>query len=107
MAAGYGRCMPRPSSRHLLPTTTLGRIGSATALAGLLVVLALIVTDALQAGPDQRPGFWIGWLVITASGVLLIAALRRGERALAAYLALLPFGLFLLLLLFEMSGLIE
>jgi len=99
--------MSQPASRRVLPTTGLGRAGALAALLGLLAVVALVVTDVLQAGPDERPGFWIGWLAITASGVLLLVALRRGERALLAYVALIPFGLFLLLLLMELTGLME
>ena len=75
---------------------------------GLVAVLvALIVAGARQTGPDERPGFWGAWLLIAISGVLLLAALRRGERALLAYAALVPFALFLLLLLMELTGLME
>lgn len=99
--------MVEPAPRRVLPTTGLGWVGAVTALVGLLAVVALIVTDVLQTGPDERPGFWMGWLLITASGVLLLIALRRGERAILAYVALVPFGLFLLLLLMELTGLME
>jgi hypothetical protein len=99
--------MSRPMQRRLVPATGLGRAGSVVALLGVAVLAALIVAGARQTGPDERPGFWGAWLLIAISGVLLLAALRRGERALLAYAALVPFALFLLLLLMELTGLME
>lgn len=95
------------SHRSVLPTTALGWAGVGVALLGLLALVALLMVDQAQTGPDERPGFWIAWLAITVGGVLTLIALRRGERAILAFVALVPFALFLLLLLMELTGLME
>lgn len=99
--------MATPAPRRLLPATGLGWAGVVVALVGTAALVAMLVAAALQTGPDERPGFWIAWLGITAGGVLLLAAVWRGERALLAFVALVPFGLFLVLLLMELTGLME
>ncbi len=95
------------ASRPVLPATGLGWAGVVVALLGLVSLVALIAVDALQTGPDERPGFWIAWLGITAGAVLIVGAVARGERALLAFVALIPFALFLVLLLMELTGLME
>ncbi len=95
------------ASRPVFPATGLGWAGVVVALAGLAAFVALIAVDALQAGPDERPGFWVAWLAITAGAALIFGALARGERALLAFVALVPFALFVVLLLMELTGLME
>ena len=95
------------ASRPVLPATGRGWAGAVVALVGLAVLVALMVVDALRVGPDERPGFWIAWVAITAGALLLLGALARGERALLALLALVPFALFVVLVLMELTGLME
>lgn len=99
--------MATPAPRSLLPASGLGWAGVIVALAGTAALVAMLIADALQTGPDERPGFWIAWLGITAGGVLLLAAVWRGERAILVFVALVPFALFLILLLMELTGLME
>ena len=93
--------------RPFLPATGLGWAGVVVALLGLA---ALVVLISLDRGPDTPagvPGLWVAWLGITVGAAILFVALRRGERSLLALIALVPFALFVILLLMELTGLME
>lgn len=106
---GYGVRVDAPvaRSRSFVPITGIGRAGAAVALLGLASLVAMIAADRGPDTPSWVPSLWWGWLAITAGGVLTLIALRRGERAVLSFVALVPFALFLILLLMELTGLME
>ena len=108
-ARGYGSRVDAPAarSRSLVPITGIGRAGAVVVLLGLASRVAMIAADRGPDTPSWVPSLWWGWLAITAGGVLTLIALRRGERAVVSFAALVPFALFLILLLMELTGLME
>ena len=93
------------------PTTAAGRRGVVLVAAGVAAyVLFVVANDALQGlGSPWRVLALLGSQVILLGGgaICAVAVARRGERALAVYLALVPVALMLLLILAEVSGLME
>lgn len=95
--------------RALVPTTRLGIAGALLAALSVAVAIAVIVADATRSGPDPdlRLGWSAVWLIVVASGILTGVALGRGERAVLAWIALVPTALFAVLLVMELVGLME
>ena len=92
--------------RHrVLPTTRSGTIGALlTAIAFVLLVI-LIATNSRDQGVNPLA---FTWLLILLSGLVgLFAIVRRGERSIISFVALLPFVLLALLLFMEATGLME
>jgi hypothetical protein len=93
------------------PTTTTGRRGVALVAAGVAAyVLFVVLNDALQGlGSPWRVLALLGSQLILLGGgaYCAVAVARHGERALAVYVALVPVVLMLLLILAEVSGLME
>jgi hypothetical protein len=79
----------RSPSKHrrrvvVLPTTALGKWAIASAVASVVLLLSWTVAGRVGGIPGLALGL--------AGGVLaLVAILRRGERALIVFAALLPF----------------
>lgn len=91
--------------RALLPMTRSGRIGAI--LAGVAVVVFVLVV-ALNSPDTGRNPFAITWVIVVVSGVVeLFAILRRGERSVVGFVALLPFAFLVVLLMMEATGLME
>lgn len=78
--------VPATSPRRLaiLPTTRLGRWAVGLAAANVVLVLGWRLMGPLGA----FPGFVFG---LAGGVVALVAILRRGERAIAVFAALVPF----------------
>ena len=91
--------------RALLPTTRSGAVG---ALLAAFSVVAFAAASAHTTPTIGRDLFAVTWLIVLASGVVeLFAILRRRERSLVGFAALLPLGLLLVLLVMEATGLME
>ena len=91
-----------------MPTTPSGRRGLVVTVAGVIAyVLFILVSDALGS-PWRVLALLASQLVLLAGGALcLIAIARRGERAPAVYVALIPSILMALAIVAEVTGLIE
>ena len=91
---------------RILPATPLGWAASAIAAVGLVAyAIAMALVDEV-ASPVYAWGAPVAAMVVGA--VLAgIAILRRGDRAILAYAALVPGAFFLVLLLAEAVGLLE
>ncbi len=91
----------------ILPVTTLARVGLVIdAIAILIYVGVLVVVDSL--GDARAMSLGPPLLAMAVGSVLsLIAILRQGERALLAWLALVPGVLVVLALIAELTGLME
>ena len=95
----------------ILPTTQLGRRGLAVTAVGLAAWIAfLIANDALDGlGSPWRLLALAGsqLLLLGGGAACVIAVACRGERALLVLVALVPVALMALLIVAEVSGLIE
>lgn len=91
---------------RILPATLLGRVAVALAAIGLVAYAVAIAYVDDVASPVYAWGAPVAAMVVGA--VLAgIAILRRGDRAILAYAALVPGAFFLVLLLAEAVGLLE
>lgn len=99
--------MQAPARRPVLPVTGLGWAGVLVALLGLASLVVMISLDRGPDTPSYVPSLWVAWLAITVGAAIILVALKRGERALLALVALVPFALFVVLLLMELTGLME
>ena len=76
-------------------------------LAGIafVILVILIATDSRDQGVNPLAFTWV--LILLSGLVGLFAILRRGERSIVSYVALLPFALLAVLLFMEATGLME
>jgi hypothetical protein len=90
----------------MLPGTPIGRAGLVLAVVGLAAyAVALPFVDAVSA-PVLLWGLPVAATVVGAV-LAAIAVIRRGDRGVLAYAAIVPGAFFLLLLLAEAVGLME
>jgi len=91
--------------RAVLPTT---RSGMAGAVLAAVAVVAFVLVTALNSPETGRNPFAITWVIVLVSGAVeLFAILRRHERSLVGFVALVPFAFLLVLLVMEATGLME
>ena len=94
-----------------MPTTSLGRLGAMLTGLGLAGwILFVVVNDALQGlgSPWRLLALLLSQVALVGGGVLCaVAVARRGERAPLVYAALVPAALMVLLILAEVTGLME
>jgi len=94
-----------------LPSTPLGRAGLVLAVVGLVAYAILLAVNEAQEGLGNLGrllGLGLPILAMVVGAVLAaIAVVRRGDRAILAYAAIVPGGFFLLLVLAEAVGLME
>lgn len=91
--------------RAVLPTTRMGVIGAVLTGIAFVILVILIATDSRDQGVNPLA---FTWLLILLSGLVgLFAIVRRGERSIISFVALLPFVLLALLLFMEATGLME
>ena len=100
--------MGLPRRITLAPTATLARRGVALAVVATAVFL---LAALLGMTPLDWPGRILGSLLAAAGvgGALcaLVAILRRGERSVAAFLMVFPYGPIATLFLMEFTRLME
>lgn len=87
----------------VLPQTRLGSVGLGFAAFAVAVAIYLIATET--GGPTAWSFVWAPTLV--AGVIELVAVIRKHERSVLGFVALVPLGLFLVLLLMEITGLME
>lgn len=93
---------------RIVPISRLGRAGVGVVALALLLYIATLVL--VIDGPRPSNVLWLGPTLIgmvVGSGLALAAITRRGERALLAWVVLVPGVLVLLALIAEITGLIE
>ena len=89
----------------VLPTT---RSGMAGVVLAAIAVVAFVLAVALNSPETGRNPFAITWVIVVISGAVeLFAILRRHERSLVGFVALVPFAFLLVLLVMEATGLME
>ena len=91
--------------RAVLPTTRIGVLGAVLAGIAFVILVILIATDSRDQGVNPLAFTWV--LILLSGLVGLFAILRRGERSIVSYVALLPFALLAVLLFMEATGLME
>ena len=91
--------------RAVLPTTRIGALGAVLAGIAFVILVILIATDSRDQGVNPLAFTWV--LILLSGLVGLFAILRRGERSIVSYVALLPFALLAVLLFMEATGLME
>lgn len=93
------------------PSTSIGRAGLVIAVVGFVAYAILLAVNETQQGLGdlgRLVGLGVPILAMVVGAVLAaIAVLRRGDRAILAYAAIVPGGFFLLLLIAEAVGLME
>ena len=90
-----------------LPPTRLGRIGAILAAVALAIFGAGVALQVQDHAAAFNP-LAFSWFLILASGAVeLIAIVRRGERSILGFVALVPSALLLLLFAMELVGLME
>jgi hypothetical protein len=96
---------------RLVPSTSIGRVGLLLAGVGVAAYAILLTVHESMGGFEHIArllGLGLPILAMIAGAVLAaIAVIRRGDRALLAYVAIVPGGFFLLALLAEAVGLME
>jgi lipid-A-disaccharide synthase-like uncharacterized protein len=91
--------------RAVLPTTRVGAVGAVLAGIAFAIVVILIATNSRDQGVNPLA---FTWLLVLLSGLVgLFAIVRRGERSIISFVALLPFVLLTVLLFMEATGLME
>ena len=94
-----------------MPSTSLGRRGVLVTLLGVVAyALFIVANDALQGlgSPWRVLALLASQVILLGGGALcLVAIARRGERAPAVYVALIPSILMALAIVAEVTGLIE
>jgi len=89
----------------ILPTTRLGWCGVLLALIAVVLYIVLIAVEAREASAVP---FMIALAAIVGSGAIeLVAIIRSGERSILAAASLVPAALIIVVLLAEVTGLIE
>ncbi len=95
----------------MLPGTPIGRAGLVLAVVGLAAYAILLAVNESQQGLGdwgRLLGLGLPILAMVVGAVLAaIAVIRRGDRGILAFAAMVPGGFFLLLLLAEAVGLME
>ena len=87
------------------PTTRTGTIGALLAAFSFALIVVLIATDSRDSGVNPLA---FTWALILLSGVIeLYAIVRRGERSILGYVALIPAAILVVLLGMEVTGLME
>ena len=91
-----------------MPTTSTGRRGLLVTAAGVVAyVLFILVSDALGS-PWRVLALLASQVILLGGGALcLVAIARRGERAPAVFVALIPSVLMALAIVAEVTGLME
>ena len=97
--------MNRSGHFEVLPRTRSGALGATLSAIAIAVGVIVIATDSPGRGRNVWAYTWA--LVVLAGATELFAILRRGERSLVAYVALMPFALLIVLLVMEFTGLME
>lgn len=91
--------------RAVLPTTRVGAVGAVLAGIAFAIIVVLIASDSRDQGVNPLA---FTWGLILLSGLIgLFAIVRRGERSIISFAALLPFALLVVLLFMEATGLME
>ena len=91
--------------RAVLPTTRVGAVGAVLAGIAFAIVVILIATNSRDQGVNPLA---FTWLLVLLSGLVgLFSIVRRGERSIISFVALLPFVLLTVLLFMEATGLME
>ena len=91
--------------RAVLPTTRTGVVGAVLTGIAFAVLIVLIAVDSRDQGVNPLA---FTWVLILLSGLIgLFAIVRRGERSVVSFVALLPFALLVVLLFMEATGLME
>ena len=89
----------------VLPTTRTGVVGAVLTGIAFAVLIVLIAVDSRDQGVNPLA---FTWVLILLSGLIgLFAIVRRGERSVVSFVALLPFALLVVLLFMEATGLME
>ena len=92
----------------ILPRTTLARVGLGLDLIALIAYLAVMTIGSSTFEEARAVGLGVPILaLLVGAALVLVAIVRQGERALLAWLAMLPGAFFLLALLAELTGLME
>ena len=90
--------------RHrVLPTTRSGTIGALLTAIAFVMLVILIATNSRDQGVNP-----LAFTLIAFGGLVEVYAIvRKGERSIVAFVALLPFALLVVLLGMEATGLME
>ena len=92
--------------RHrVLPTTRSGTIGALLTAIAFVMLVILIAPNSRDQGVNPLA---FTWALIAFGGLVEVYAIvRKGERSIVAFVALLPFALLVVLLGMEATGLME
>ena len=92
----------------ILPRTTLARIGLGLDLVALTAYIAVLVVGGFFFNEARAVGLGLPILsMLVGSALVLAAIVRRGERSVVGWIALVPGAFFLLALIAEITGLME
>ncbi|MGI9117599.1 MAG: hypothetical protein ACR2JV_08190 [Gaiellales bacterium] len=97
--------MARTEPLRVLPATRAGAIGAVLAALSLVVLVTVIALNSPGTGRNPLAYAWA--FVVLGGAIEVYAIARRHERSLLGFVALLPFGLLIVLLLMELTGLME
>jgi hypothetical protein len=96
---------------RILPSTPIGRVGLLLAGIGVAAYAILLTVHESMGGFEHVArllGLGLPILAMVVGAVLAaIAVIRRGDRGILAFAAMVPGGFFLLLLVAEAVGLME
>lgn len=93
---------------RILPVTRLAWVAVAVDAVAIAIYAGFLLASDGPDGGNRMLGLGPPLLAMAAASVLaLIAIARRGERALLAWIALVPGGLVVLALIAEATGLME